>query len=313
MSGSRLRAIALIGLAVVVALGAGFLLLGRGGSASSAAPKVIKPLHPVKKHAAATARRAAAVKRTKPGAVVDGMPRPLAQALATHPVVVVALFQPGSSVDDMARAEARVGATSAGAGFVAINVLNNGHMRALTNLLGSDSQAVDRLLDDPAVLVFQRPKKLFVRFNGYVDQQTIQQAAVNAAPAGALHTVDNGDAWITQANGTCTRMRDQMQLFAASLLTSPSTDATTVVNRILGIVQSTVNDLARLKAPPAIRAKARAMVAAYNATLADLRAAFEAEKAGNRSKAQALVTHADALATKGDDLAAQLGASSCSS
>src|SRR5204863_9687472 len=106
MSGTRPRAIGLVVLAVVVALGAGFLLLGRGGTASNAAPRVIKPLHPVKKHGAAS-RPAVAVKRKKPSAVVDGMPRPLAAALSKHPVVVVSLYQQGSSVDDMAKAEAR--------------------------------------------------------------------------------------------------------------------------------------------------------------------------------------------------------------
>ena len=313
MSGSRLRAIGLAGVAAVIALGAGFLLLGRGGSASSAAPRVIKPLHPVTKRARA-GRHAIAAKRTKPAAkpdaIVDGMPKPLAQALAKHGVVVVSLFQPGSSVDEMAKAEARVGAASAGAGYVAINVLNNRHVRALTNLLGSDSQAVDRLLDDPAVLIFQRPKTLFVRFNGYVDQQTVQQAAVNAAPVGTLHAVDNGDAWVTQADAACARMKDQMQLFAASYLQSP-TDTPTVVNRILDIIQSTINDLARLKAPPAIRAEAQAMVRDYKGALADLRAAFAAALAGERSKAQALITRGNALASKGDELAGRLGATGC--
>ena len=40
----------------------------------------------------------------------------------------------------------------------------------------------NRLLDAPAVLVFQKPHALYVRLNGYVDADTVEQAAVNAAP-----------------------------------------------------------------------------------------------------------------------------------
>jgi hypothetical protein len=31
------------------------------------------------------------------------------------------------------------------------------------------------------VLVFQRPSNLFIRFNGFVDRDTVAQAAANAA------------------------------------------------------------------------------------------------------------------------------------
>src|SRR3954447_25080948 len=49
----RMRIFAAAGLVAVLALGGGFMLLGRGPSEPSAAP-VIKPLHPVKKHPAKT-------------------------------------------------------------------------------------------------------------------------------------------------------------------------------------------------------------------------------------------------------------------
>ena len=40
--------------------------------------------------------------------------------------------------------------------------------------------AADRVLDGPAVLVFQRPRTLFVRLNGFADRDTVAQAAANA-------------------------------------------------------------------------------------------------------------------------------------
>jgi hypothetical protein len=81
--------------------------------------------------------------------------------------------------------EARQGASLAGAGFVALDVSNNKVAAPLTSLLTGGATAADRVLDDPAVLVFQQPKTLFVRFNGYTDRDTVAQAATNAGAASA--------------------------------------------------------------------------------------------------------------------------------
>jgi hypothetical protein len=175
------------------------MLLGRGQSSSEAAVKTIKPLHPVKKLAAAPAKpkaRKAAVKvaakpmpkRAKPKAtpgpaVIDGMPAALAKALRSNDVVVVSLFAPRSAVDALATAEAKHGAALAGAGFVAFNVADEKIVSPLTSLLTGAQTAADRVLDGPAVLVFQRPKTLFVRFNGFADRDTVAQAAANAGSA----------------------------------------------------------------------------------------------------------------------------------
>jgi hypothetical protein len=197
---SRVRIIALSAFLALLALGAGYALLGRKQSSSTAAVKQIKPLHPGKHHARA-ATKAVATKpkaktapkprpraKAKPArsvpAVVDGMPAALALELVTHPVVVVALYAPKSSVDALAMAEARAGAKLAGAGFVALNVANEKQAAPLTALLTGAQTAADRVLDDPAVLVFQRPRALFVRFNGFTDRETVAQAATNAVQAG---------------------------------------------------------------------------------------------------------------------------------
>jgi hypothetical protein len=104
-----------------------------------------------------------------------GLPLPLAQALAASPTVVVAIYNPNAAVDGIAFAEARAGAALAGAGFVGLNVLSEAQIEKLTEQLG--------LLPDPAVLVFTRPAKLAAKLEGFVDKETVAQAASNAGRA----------------------------------------------------------------------------------------------------------------------------------
>ena len=194
----RVRILAAALFLAVAALAAGFMLLGGSPGSSQAAVKVIKPLHPVNKAAKTAAKKAtvkpkakkAAKKFTRKSAkpkvaagpaVVDGMPAALAHALASHSVVVVSLYAPRSPVDAMATDEAKHGAALAGAGFVAFNVADEKIVSPLTSLLTGAQTAADRVLDGPAVLVFQRPGTLFVRFNGFADRDTVAQAAANAA------------------------------------------------------------------------------------------------------------------------------------
>jgi hypothetical protein len=146
----------------------------------------------VSKHAKAKAKvslappklavaKARAAKRRP--AVTKGIPTPLADALKHHAVVVVALVTPKSEVDALTRAEAKAGAAAAQAGFVTIDVANNAQVAALTALVSSSASPQDRLLDAPAILIFQQPQTLYVRLNGYSDADTIRQAAANAQPA----------------------------------------------------------------------------------------------------------------------------------
>jgi hypothetical protein len=170
------------------------MLLGGSPSSSQAAVKTIKPLHPVNKAAKPKAKapakklapkpaRKVAKKVAKPKglSVINGMPAALARALASHAVVVVSLYAPRSSVDAMATDEAKHGAALAGAGFVAFSVADEKVVSPLTSLLTGAQTAADRVLDGPAVLVFQRPRTLFVRFNGFADRDTVAQAVANAA------------------------------------------------------------------------------------------------------------------------------------
>jgi len=194
----RVRILAAALVLAVAALAAGFMLLGGSPSSSQAAVKTIKPLHPVNKAAKKAAKpkakvpakklapkpaRKVAKKVAKPKgpSVINGMPAALARALASHAVVVVSLYAPRSSVDAMATDEAKHGAALAGAGFVAFNVADERIVSPLTSLLTGAQTAADRVLDGPAVLVFQRPRTLFVRFNGFADRDTVAQAVANAA------------------------------------------------------------------------------------------------------------------------------------
>jgi hypothetical protein len=181
----RYRIYAAVGLAGVLVLFGGYLVLGRGAS-SSAAPAVhtIKPLHPHAKAKVALAPPNVASKAPKRHpSVVGGVPTPLANALKHHSVVVVALVSPSSAVDRLTLAEAKAGASYARVGFVSISVSRNAQVQALSTLAGASADPQNRLLDAPAVLVFQKPRTLYVRLNGYVDADTIEQAAVNAASA----------------------------------------------------------------------------------------------------------------------------------
>jgi hypothetical protein len=154
---------------------------------------VIKRVDPARKQTARAktplappklAAKSAAAPKRRP-AVTKGVPTPLLAALVHHAVVVLALVTPKSDVDELTLAEAKAGASAAHAGFVTINVSNNAQVAALSGLVGSSADPQNRLLDAPAVLVFQRPQALYVRLNGYVDADMIEQAAVNAAPVPA--------------------------------------------------------------------------------------------------------------------------------
>jgi thiol:disulfide interchange protein len=183
----RFKVIGLVVGVAVLALGAGFFLLSRGQSSSSAASThTVIPLSQ-RKHAkkARPKHRAKAPKpapkpkpvdkqtANPPAAAANGLPAALTAALARNRVVVVSLYAPRVELDDMALQEAKAGAAAAGVGFLAVNVLSEAESRSLTKKLG--------VLEDPAVLVFRRPDEVVTRFSGFADKQTILQAARNAA------------------------------------------------------------------------------------------------------------------------------------
>jgi hypothetical protein len=203
------RIAAMVGLAAALGLAGMFMMMGRKSASTSAPPVTIKH-HPFGPGAKASAKpkttapaATAKTHATKPGAkktaaaktqaprvtvhpkahvrpAIDvaalnaGLPVQVARALATHRVVVVSLTDPQSEVDGIAFAEARAGATLAGAAFVPLSVLSQADVAKLTEKFG-------QVLPDPGLLVYTRPATLAVRLDGFVDKETVAQAAQNAA------------------------------------------------------------------------------------------------------------------------------------
>jgi hypothetical protein len=143
-------------------------------SPAKAAPK------PSKTAASARTAKVAKPAPAKPKPVLNpvvpptGFPVAVDKALRQHAVVVVSLVQPGARVDEVAAAEAEAGAKLGGAGFLALNVLDESVARALLTKL-DDAQ-------DPSLLVLKRSGEVALALTGFVDRETVAQAALNASP-----------------------------------------------------------------------------------------------------------------------------------
>ena len=101
-----------------------------------------------------------------------GLPVAVARALRKHSVVVVALYMRSSDVDVMAAGEAQAGAKEMGAGFVALNVLEQRPGTAMLRKLG--------VVNTPVVLVVKRPANVSSEFKGLVDRDVVAQAVSEA-------------------------------------------------------------------------------------------------------------------------------------
>ena len=136
---------------------------------------VVKTTPAVKAPKVSPARAAASAPKPAPKVPEPktGFPVAIDQALANHELVVVSLVVPGARVDELAAAEARAGAELAGVGYLALNVLNEGVARSLLQKLGT--------LEDPSLLVIKRPGEVALRMSGFVDRDTVAQAAATAS------------------------------------------------------------------------------------------------------------------------------------
>ena len=135
-------------------------------------PKATNPAKQVEDAGPAKAAAAGGAPNA-PTARPTGFPLAIDAALQKHRVLVVSLVLPGARVDALAAAEARAGAKLGGAGYVALNVLNEDVARALLSKLSA--------LEDPSVLVLKRSGEVAVQLAGFVDRETVAQAAATAS------------------------------------------------------------------------------------------------------------------------------------
>ena len=170
---------------LIVLVGVAGMLAMRtmGSSVDESAPIPLPVKKPAKAVQAAPqpAKAAASTpKLSKPTPIVNpvvpptGFPVAVDKALREHEVVIVSLVVPGARVDELAAAEAEAGAKLSGAGFLALNVLNEGVARALLSKLD--------VLGDPSVLVLKRSGEVALELAGFVDRETVAQAAASASP-----------------------------------------------------------------------------------------------------------------------------------
>jgi hypothetical protein len=287
-------------------------------AAKHTATPVAKPTaKPAAAHSASTAtkpavkKHAAAKPAPKPTPVVDrtavraalaaGLPKPVAQAFGRSGVVVVSVYSSQAGLDRTSEAEAQTGAALAAAAFVPIDTSKEGASGLLTKAFG--------LIDPPAVLVFDKPDyKLFVRFDGFTDRDTVRQAAANARPAPTAPAVVT--AWATHANAVCRRQSAKVH----SLLTSSTAPPlATLKAETANFNGSFAPQILALKPPAAAKAEVaqfKVLVKKEGATATRLVAAVQKKDA---AAVGTLSLQGQQVSAELGSLAVQLGATTCAS
>jgi hypothetical protein len=170
-----IRILAVVGVVAAIALGVFVFMSKRSSSDSSnsAAPAAVpaanaSPTQPT------TQKPVTAKVAAKPKIVLTpGLPAPIARKLQHSRVLVVSLFSRGGNGDRAAVAEARAGAKSVHAAFLAVNVADERSAHKFGTFVGTNTAP-------PAVLVVKRPGKITNRFDGFTDSDLVAQAAANA-------------------------------------------------------------------------------------------------------------------------------------
>ena len=208
-SSAHLRGIVIAGALAALALALGFVTMAMNQTASKT-PHTIIPLkdrhvagQPATTTPTATTAKAKPKAKPKPNpnfvaALQAGLPRSIAEALASHPVVVVELMSPSDAVATLADGEAKAGAALAGAGFVAVNVdKDGGDASKLTIALGD-------LPTTPASMIYARPSTLAITLPGFNDRTVVQQAVVTTLAAVKTGTVTPAQTTTTSASTSST-------------------------------------------------------------------------------------------------------------
>jgi hypothetical protein len=197
--GVPIRIVALVGLLLALGVGAWTFAAGSktaGSSTSKQAGSVAQ--HPISAAQSVASKLSAHNKATAAGkpdvtpqtkakpttvthtrkaahatAKAGGAPTTIASVLRHHRVAVVLLYDPQSKIDSLSLGEAQLGAGDANAGFLRVNVLKQRQIEPFARTYG--------VLPVPTVLFFARPGKLVQKLTGFADQETVAQAALNAA------------------------------------------------------------------------------------------------------------------------------------
>jgi thiol:disulfide interchange protein len=195
-----IRIVALVGVLMALAVGAWTFLAGQkssGTPSSSAAAHAVGPVaqHPIaaakavasklSAHNNATAAgKADSVAPAKPKPVTHPVVKPasaapgaapttIASVLRHHRVAVVLVYDPQAKIDRFSLGETQLGAKRAHAGFLRVSVLEQRQVLPFAKTYG--------MLQVPTILFFARPGKVVQKLVGYADQDTVAQAALNAA------------------------------------------------------------------------------------------------------------------------------------
>ena len=166
----RVPRAAFIGIVVLIAAFAALMVVRAGviGDSSTDSTPVATP----SQSSPATPSKATTTPAKPSVVLLPGLPAQIASKLRYSKVVVVSLYTSTAAGDRAAVAQARSGAREVGAGFTAINVLDEKHARVVAAFGGP--------VDSPAVLVVRRPGRIVTQFTGTVDGQVVAQAAHNA-------------------------------------------------------------------------------------------------------------------------------------
>jgi hypothetical protein len=256
----HLKGIAIAGVLAAVAVALGMFTLARQQPASSAAtnaqdvithhlPKIAKPTK------TAAAAKPVAAKQTpvaapKPApkpqvspyvkaALAAELPRPIASQFGDHEVVVVSVYTPDVDVDRVSMAEAQAGAGLGGAGFVAVDASKDRTTGDLTRAFG--------ILSAPTTLVLTRADftKPVTTLGGFVDRETVAQAAANADPTPGASS-DAQTAWAKGAEALCARAQTQ---FAALGTIATMAQLKQATPKFQTITSSLLGGLRKLPAP----------------------------------------------------------------
>jgi hypothetical protein len=154
------------------------------GTTAAPVKHAAKPAAPVKHAAKPVAVKPAVPKvpaKPRPTVAANGLPIILADALRSHHIVVVSIFDPQSQTDAVSYAEARAGAGDANAGFLGVSVLDDTVAGPLTAALPGGG-----LLPLPGLLVYRAPGTLVERIDGFADRDSVAGLALTAKTAPAF-------------------------------------------------------------------------------------------------------------------------------